>query len=175
MKTFIFPRFSILMLVFTGFCALESVAQAPDWMFALEGTYVGRLEISEDNVKVTNDVRLDGLRNGVEDGFVLQFMVSNDNGIQERVEMWGWDLDNKQVLITTLEDNKPTVSAWYAEKEGTQVVLSRGGSDAGRAVLIRLRIQRLPGQLRLDRLINDGDGQWQLQERYVLDEETITD
>ena len=164
------PRFSSLILVFACFPALESLAQTPDWMFALEGTYVGRIESIDADVSTSSDVRLDGLRNGSENGFVLQFAFSTDDGIHERVEMWGWDNQMGQVEMTTLEDNKPMSSRWFVSKPGAQVILSRGGSDAGRAVLIQWRIQRLPSQLRMDRLINDGSGQWELRDRYVLDE-----
>ena len=163
-------RFSVLMLVMGCGFASVSLAQTPDWMFALEGTYVGRMETMEGALKATTDVRLDGLRNGSEDGFVLQFAISTEFGIRERVEMWGWDKELDQVLMTTLEDNKPLVSKWFVDQSGAQVVLSCGGSEAGRAVLIQWRITRLPGQLRMDRLINDGSGRWELLDRYVLDE-----
>ena len=42
-------------------------------MFALEGTYIGRLEMEVGSESLlTYDVRMDGLRNGKEDGFMLQ-------------------------------------------------------------------------------------------------------
>lgn len=168
-------RFSSLILVLTCFPALESTAQTPDWMFALEGTYVGRIEKIDGDISASSDIRLDGLRNGNEDGFVLQFAISTDDGIRERVEMWSWDAQNEQVKMTSLEDNKPVSSTWFVDNTGPQVVMSRGGSEAGRAVLIQLRIQRLPGQLRMDRMINDGSGEWELCDRYVLDEAEIED
>jgi len=167
--------FSIVMLFLSCFFAMQTSAQTPDWMFALEGTYVGRLEILDSEILATHDIRLDGLRNGSEDGFVLQFAISEDDGIRERVEMWSWDAQNEQVKMTSLEDNKPVSSTWFVDNTGPQVVMSRGGSESGRAVLIELRIQRLPGQLRMDRLINDGSGQWELRDRYVLDEAVIED
>jgi hypothetical protein len=166
-------RFSSLILILTCFSAFESMAQTPDWMFALEGTYVGRIESIDADVSKSSDVRLDGLRNGSENGFVLQFAISTDDGIHERVEMWGWDAQNEQVKMTSLEDNKQVSSSWFVQNTGPQVVMSRGGSESGRAVLIQWRIQRLPGQLRMDRMINDGSGHWELRDRYVLDEAEI--
>ena len=167
--------FPLIILVLSCFFTLQTIAQTPDWMFALEGTYVGRLEIVDNEIQATYDIRLDGLRNGNEDGFVLQFAISGDDGIRERVEMWSWDAQNQQVKMTSLEDNKPVASTWFVDSTGSQVVMSRGGSEWGRAVLIQMRIQRLPGQLRMDRMINDGSGQWELRDRYVLDEAVIED
>jgi hypothetical protein len=37
-------------------------------------------------------------------------------------------------------------------------------------VIERWRLERLPGQLRWDKSINTGDGEWQFRWRYVLDE-----
>tara|TARA_B110000285_G_scaffold189072_1_gene215566 strand:- start:1863 stop:2387 length:525 start_codon:yes stop_codon:yes gene_type:complete len=168
-------RYSVFMLVVGCGVLSDVTGQTPDWMFALEGTYVGRLEVMDGESKTKSDVRLDGLRNGDEDGFVLQFATSTEQGIRERVEMWSWDDQAGQVQMTTLEDNKPTKFSWFVNANGRQVVLSRGGSENGRAVLIEYRIQRFPGELRLNRFINDGSGEWVLRDRYILDEEEIED
>jgi hypothetical protein len=173
MKFSSFTRIVFLVSIFSFPSAHESLAQAPDWMFALEGTYIGRVEDSSTEIESVYDVRLDGLRNGDENGFVLQFRYSTANGIREKVEMWNWNVETSQVLMTTLEDNKPFSSSWFVEKEGAQVVLSRGGEYAKRAVIHQLRVLRLPGQLRMDYLINAGSGAWELIERYVLDEENM--
>ena len=173
MKFSSFTRFAFLGFLFSF--VHESAAQAPDWMFALEGTYIGRVEHSNGEMESVQDVRLDGLRNGEENGFVLQFRYSTADGIREKVEMWDWNVETSQVLMTTLEENKPFSSSWFSQKEGAQIVLSRGGEFAGRAVIIQLRLLRLPGQLRMDYLFNNGDGEWKLFERYILDEEDINE
>lgn len=67
---------SPLLLLLSGLMINSPVnGQAPDWMFTLEGTYVGRFEMpaSEGGNMRTVDARMDGKRSGAENGFVLQF------------------------------------------------------------------------------------------------------
>lgn len=149
-----------------------SSGQAPDWMFALEGSYVGRLEEATDvsDQLSTSDARLDGKRNGKENGFVLQWALASDIQISEVAEMWNWQSDQENLLITRLEGNRPVSSMYWVTESGNMTVLTRGASEGQQAVLERIRIQRIPGQLRFDRYVNFGDGNWEFRSRFVLDE-----
>lgn len=159
-------RLSLLAVLILG-AWTAILAQAPDWMFALEGTYVGRYEVpSEDPV----DARIDGKRSGAEDGFVLQIALEGEGGVLKEAQMWSWNSDSNQLDIMAIQDGQRTQSHWFAELSGPAVNLTRGGSVAGQAAIERLRLERLPGQLRLTKQFNTGDGQWTLLWRYVLDD-----
>lgn len=151
------------------------LAQAPDWMFALEGTYVGRYEApskaSDDAMDMqTLDARIDGKRSGAEDGFVLQIALEAESGVVKEAQMWSWNSALNQLEIMAIQDGQRTQSQWFADQVGPTVNLTRGGSVAGQAAIERLRLERLPGQLRLTKQFNTGDGQWTLLWRYVLDD-----
>lgn len=150
-----------------------SLAQAPDWMFALEGTYVGRLEVKPLNgisELVTVDARLDGKRSGSEDGFVLQLSRETPEGIEKEAQMWSWNSQEELLDITAIREGQRIESQWFASQNGPAVLLTRGGSVGGQAAIERLRLERLPGQLRLTKQFNIGDGEWTLLWRYVLDD-----
>ena len=157
------------------FGALISSAQAqmtPDWMFALEGPYVGRFEQAIDGKDelMTYDARFDGLRNGKENGFVLQLAKEVNGEIFKSVQMWNWNDANQTVEIASLNNNEAVTSEWFVSSGTLSTSLTRGASEANAAVIERWRIERLPGQLRWDRYVNFGDGDWQFRWRYVLDE-----
>ena len=163
-----------LFLYLTFGCLIFS-AQAqmtPDWMFALEGPYVGRFEQAIDGKDelVTYDARFDGLRNGKENGFVLQLAKEINGEIFKSVQMWNWNDANQTVEIASLNNNEAVNSEWFVSSGTLSTSLTRGASEANAAVIERWRIERLPGQLRWDRYVNFGDGDWQFRWRYVLDE-----
>lgn len=140
-------------------------------MFALEGTYIGRLEMEVGlESLLTYDVRMDGLRNGKEDGFMLQISKEQDEAISESAQMWLWDSEASVVEVTILENNQPTISEWFVTQSGLSTSLTRGSAEGQRAVIERWRLERLPGQLRWDKYVNFGDGDWRFRWRYVLDE-----
>lgn len=156
-----------------GTTPAQSQGQAPDWMFALEGSYVGRMEVqnAEKAAGIESfDVRLDGLRNGREDGFVLQIAVVRGGEVEEHVEMWNWDAELDQILMTSLAGNQRISTAWFHSTNGLQTVLTRGGEYESEAAIMRLRLERLAGQLRIDCHANGGEGEWLLVYRYVLDD-----
>ena len=81
--------FPFLCLTF-GYLISPAQAQVtPDWMFALEGPYVGRFEKAMEGKDelVTYDARFDGLRNGKENGFVLQVAKEVNGEIFKSVQM----------------------------------------------------------------------------------------
>jgi hypothetical protein len=159
---------SVLSLFFASYGFAQ---QTPDWMFALEGTYIGRLEMEVGlESLLTYDVRMDGLRNGKEDGFMLQISKEQDEAISESAQMWLWDHENSVVEVTVLENNQPTISEWFVTQSGLSTSLTRGAAEGQRAVIERWRLERLPGQLRWDKYVNFGDGDWRFRWRYVLDE-----
>ena len=164
----------ILFLFFFGFGSIAN-AQAPDWMFALEGTYVGRYEQAQGG-RIQGeelpplDARVDGKRSGAEDGFVLQFALEADAGVAKEAQMWSWNGAANQLDIMAIQDGQRTQTSWFAEQIGPAVSLTRGGSFAGKAVIERIRLERLPGQLRLTKQYNNGDGTWTLLWRYILDD-----
>jgi hypothetical protein len=157
------------------FGCLVSPAQAqvtPDWMFALEGPYVGRFEqaMEGNDELVTYDARFDGLRNGKENGFVLQVAKEVNGEIFKSVQMWNWNDANQTVEIASLNDNEAVTSEWFVSSGTLSTSLTRGASEGHAAVIERWRIERLPGQLRWDKYVNFGDGKWKFRWRYVLDE-----
>jgi hypothetical protein len=167
-------RLSLLAVLILG-AWTAILAQAPDWMFALEGTYVGRYEVpledpSDAATMQTLDARIDGKRSGAEDGFVLQIALEAEDGVVKEAQMWSWNSESNQLDIMAIQDGQRTQSHWFAEQSGPAVNLTRGGSVAGQAAIERLRLERLPGQLRLTKQFNTGDGQWTLLWRYVLDD-----
>ena len=157
---------------FISFWPALKAQQTPDWMFVLEGSYVGRYEVAlEDSDEVlTRDARLDGLRNGKENGFVLQVSTESENGFEKSAQMWSWNDELKMVDIASLSDRQAETSAWFVSSVGLTTTLTRGSSDAKNAVIERWRLERLPGQLRWDKSVNMGDGTWLFRWRYVLDE-----
>lgn len=165
-------RLGLLNALVLFFFLNESSAQAPDWMFALEGSYVGRMEEVSDvpDEVSTRDARLDGKRNGKEDGFVLQWALATDVQISEVAEMWTWQSGQDNLLVTRLEGNRPVSKTYWVSESGNMTVLTCGSSEGNQAVLERIRIQRIPGQLRFDRYVNFGDGNWEFRSRFVLDE-----
>jgi len=154
------------------FMASNVLGQAPDWMFALEGTYVGRYEIpaGEGEAMETVDARMDGKRSGAEDGFVLQFARESVTGIIKEAQMWSWNASEGALDVTAIQDGQRNETQWFAEPKGLAVNLTRGGAVDGAAAIERLRLERLPGQLRLTKQYNLGDGEWTLQWRYILDD-----
>jgi len=146
--------------------------QTPDWMFALEGSYVGRFEVEANDSEeiVARDSRIDGLRNGKEDGFVLQISIESNQEIEKSAQMWTWNQAEGVIEVAALSDRQAQTSKWFVSSEGLTTTLTRGASDEGKAVIERWRLERLPGQLRWDKSINTGDGEWQFRWRYVLDE-----
>lgn len=169
-----FHRWLALACVVLGTLLFPSFisAQAPDWMFALEGSYVGRFEkpSGDGEAMDTVDARLDGKRSGAEDGFVLQFAREAASGIVKEAQMWSWNGVAGALDITAISDGQRTESQWFASPKGLAVSLTRGGTVAGAAAIERLRLERLPGQLRLTKQYNLGDGVWTLQWRYILDD-----
>lgn len=151
--------------------------QAPDWMFALEGAYVGRFELPDGSGEAmqTMDARLDGKRSGIEDGFVLQFARESEEGIVKEAQMWSWNASEGVLDVTAIQDMHRDESRWFAAPKGLAVSLTRGGTVAGAAAIERLRLERLPGQLRLTKQYNLGDGEWTLQWRYILDDYVAED
>ena len=158
--------------VFSSFYVRLNAQQTPDWMFALEGSYVGRFEMDLDDSDdvLTLDARLDGLRNGKEDGFVLQVSTEREGQIEKSAQMWSWNDDAAMVEITSLSERQASTSTWFVSSSGLMTTLTRGSSDSEAAVIERWRLERLPGQLRWDKSVNKGDGEWQFRWRYVLDE-----
>jgi len=158
----------------TGLLLLYSIggiSQAPDWMFVLEGTYVGRYEVPDEEGGVSAlDARWDGKRSGQEDGFVLQISRESGTNVEKEAQMWEWNSELQVLDVTAIEDGQRISTQWFAHESGPAVLLTRGGNANGRAVIQRLRIERLPGQLRVHLHHNSGDGNWDLQWRYVLDD-----
>jgi len=166
-------------ILFVGFALASSasLAQAPDWMFALEGAYVGRHEMQPADGTtelITVDARMDGKRSGSEDGFVLQLSRETEDGIEKEAQMWSWNSENGLLEIMAIQDGQRIESEWFASQKGPTVHLTRGGSVAGQAAIERVRLERLPGQLRLTKQYNIGDGEWMLLWRYILDD-LVTD
>lgn len=169
---------SPLLLLFSGLMVSSSAnGQAPDWMFALEGTYVGRFEMpaAEGENMRTVDARMDGKRSGAEDGFVLQFARESEDGIVKEAQMWSWNASSTGLDVTAIQDGRREQTHWFADVKGPAVHLTRGGAVEGVAAIERLRLERLPGQLRLTKQFNLGDGVWQLQWRYILDDYVAED
>jgi hypothetical protein len=164
---------SPLLLLFSGLMMISPAnGQAPDWMFALEGTYVGRFEMpaGEGENMRTVDARMDGKRSGAEDGFVLQFARESEDGIVKEAQMWSWNASAGALDVTAIQDGQRNETQWFATPKGLAVNLTRGGAVEGAAAIERLRLERLPGQLRLTKQYNLGDGEWTLQWRYILDD-----
>lgn len=165
--------FTPILLVSFALASLTSFSQAPDWMFALEGSYVGRHEMQPAEGAtglITVDARMDGKRSGAEDGFVLQLSHETEDGIEKEAQMWSWKSEDGLLQIMAIQDGQRTESEWFASQKGPTVHLTRGGSVAGQAAIERLRLERLPGQLRLTKQYNIGDGEWKLLWRYILDD-----
>ena len=162
-----------LLLLFSALMTNSPVSgQAPDWMFALEGTYVGRFEMPRgegENMR-TMDARMDGKRSGAEDGFVLQFARESEDGIVKEAQMWSWNALAGALDVMAIQDGQRYETRWFASPESLAVNLTRGGAVDGAAAIERLRLERLPGQLRLTKQFNLGDGEWTLQWRYILDD-----
>lgn len=166
---------TLFFLAFSTFAGSTVQAQAPDWMFALEGTYVGRLEWHPESpsleaTPLTVDARMDGKRSGSEDGFVLQFSREAEGGIEKEAQMWSWSSTENTLDIMAIQNGQRTESQWFATQSGPTVLLTRGGTVNGQAAIERLRLERLPGQLRLTKQYNTGDGEWTLLWRYILDD-----
>ena len=104
--------------------------QAPDWMFALEGTYIGRYEMptGEGENMRTVDARMDGKRSGAEDGFVLQFARESENGIVKEAQMWSWNAAEGALDVTAIQDGQRDETQWFAAPKGLAVNLTRGGA-----------------------------------------------
>ena len=166
------PYARVMFMAASVFMTSNVSGQAPDWMFALEGTYVGRYEIPADEGEAmqTVDARLDGKRSGAEDGFVLQFSRESATGIVKEAQMWSWNASADALDVTAIQEGKRNESQWFAAPKGLAVNLTRGGTVDGAAAIERLRLERLPGQLRLTKQYNLGDGEWMLQWRYILDD-----
>lgn len=166
------PNVRLMFIVASLFLASNVHGQAPDWMFALEGTYVGRYEIpaGDGEVMKTVDARLDGKRSGAEDGFVLHFAHESTTGIVKDAQMWSWNASVGALDVTAIQDGQRRDTQWFAAPNGLAVNLTRGGTVDGAAAIERLRLERLPGQLRLTKQYNLGDGQWTLHWRYILDD-----
>jgi hypothetical protein len=167
-------KFLALLCCLLGFSQFGQ-AQTPNWMFALEGTYIGRQEIPDIHAgggRRTNDARLDGRKNGEENGFVLQWREEGQNEeIEVRLETWHWDAELEQVVITRIVENKPIAENWFVlESDGAHAVLSRGGEHENGPALLKLTFERLPGQLRLDLRANNGSGKWTEVYRMLLDD-----
>lgn len=147
-------------------------AQTPDWMFALEGAYIGRYEVPDPSGvrdKLTWDARLDGRRNLVENGFVLQWMIEDGDGVAESLSTWHWE--EGRMCATEIVDARPLESCWVVHRETEHaVVLRRGGEWDGEAMLFERTVERLPGQLRITDRQNNGDGGWRFQQGFVLEE-----
>lgn len=147
-------------------------AQTPDWMFALEGVYIGRLEMPDPSGvgdKVSWDARLDGRRNLQENGFVLQWMIERDSGVEETLTTWHWE--DERVCETTIVSGRPSEECWLVTGQTDHaVILRRGGEFGGAAMLFERTVERLPGQLRITELHNDGSGKWEFAVGYVFEE-----
>lgn len=167
----------ILLSALSWFFLADASGQTPDFMFALEGTYIGHKEIPDINAgggRRLEDARLDGKRNGAENGFVLQWMIADpasDNMVTEHLETWHWDAETGRVVITRIVDNKPIAEPWFVENQTTsRAVLARGGEHNNAPALLRLTLERLPGSIRFELRTNDGSGQWDVVHRYLLDD-----
>lgn len=147
-------------------------AQTPDWMFALEGAYIGRFEMpdaSGEQDKATWDARLDGRRNLQENGFVLQWMVEREGGVEETLTTWHWE--DEHVCETSIVAGRPSEVCWLvAGQTDHAVILRRGGEFSGSAMLFERTVERLPGQLRITDRHNDGSGKWAFAQGYVFEE-----
>ncbi len=176
-----------LLFLLTCFAFLSFQGQTPDFMFALEGTYVGQKEIPDATAgggRRTLDARLDGRRNGAEDGFVLQWKLAKDVSnaqqtsdsvavlmVTEQLETWHWDDNRGRLVITRIVDNKPIIEDWFVMDEtSSRAVLERGGEWANAPALHRLTLERLAGQIRFERRVNAGDGKWTVVHRYMLND-----
>ena len=169
------PLYSMLATGFvlaSLFSAFSAAAQAPDWMFALEGAYIGRYEEPDPSGvkdKLTWDARLDGRRNLKENGFVLQWMIEEEGGVNETLSTWHWDDD--RLCETAIVGGKPLEECWVVHRETElAVVLRRGGEWEGTAMLFERTVERLPGQLPLTDLHNNGSGKWTFHHGYVFEE-----
>jgi len=161
--------FFLVICTLAGMTGLN--AQAPDWLFVLEGSYVGRYEVPVSNGDVeTFDARWDGKRSGQEDGFVLQVSWERETGIEKQAQVWNWNSATNQVDLMSIEGGQRTESHWFVENSGNTTLLTRGGSHNGTAVIQRMRLERLPGQLRVHQHYNAGDGNWVLMWRFILDD-----
>lgn len=147
-------------------------SQTPDWMFALEGAYIGRMETpdpSGERDELTTDARLDGRRNLEENGFVLQWMISEAEGVVETLTTWHWEDD--RVCETRIEGRQPVEDCWVIHRTTQHaVVLRRGGEFEGTPILFERTVERLPGQLRITDLHNNGDGKWSFHHGFVFEE-----
>ena len=169
----LFIRFAVLAFMLANSMPQSRVmAQAPDWMFALEGAYIGRLDLPDSNSptgKSSLDARLDGRRNLAEDGFVLQWMVEEGDAVDETLTTWNWA--DGRVCETSIVDFRPMEVRWLVERTTDHaVVLRRGGEWKGKAMLFERTIERLPGQLRISDRRNDGNGTWLFESDFVLEE-----
>lgn len=157
-----------------GFVFLSDTirSQTPDWMFALEGAYVGRMETpdpSGERDELTTDARLDGRRNLDENGFVLQWMISEEQGVVETLTTWHWE--DGRVCETWIEGRQPVKVCWVIHRTTQHaVVLRRGGEFEGTPTLFERTVERLPGQLRITDLHNTGDGKWNFHHGFVFEE-----
>lgn len=161
------------MLLLISLAALGSLrAQTPDWMFALEGAYIGRLELPDASSvtgRVSVDARLDGRRNLSENGFVLQWMIEEESGVEETLTTWHWE--DEHVCETAILAGRPAEECWVvADQTDHAVVLRRGGEHAGTAMLFERTVERLPGQLRITDRRNDGSGAWTFAQGFVFEE-----
>ena len=147
-------------------------AQTPDWMFALEGAYIGRYEEPDPTgVKdeLTWDARLDGRRNLSENGFVLQWMIEGELGVEETLSTWHWE--EGRMCETEIVDGRPAEVCWLLYRQTDHaVVLRRGGEWEGQAMLFERTVERLPGQLRISDEHNNGDGNWRFHQGFVFEE-----
>ncbi|MGB1075922.1 MAG: hypothetical protein ACPGYK_07005 [Flavobacteriales bacterium] len=157
-------------------------AQTPDWMFALEGSYIGYKSVPDiyaGGGQRQEDARLDGKRNGAEDGFVLQWMISSEEAeemVMEHLETWHWNSDLERMVMTRIVDNRPVVENWVVtQSSSSRAVLERGGEWNGKPTLMRMTMERLPGQIRFEFRTNDGSGKWEMAFRYILDDHVIED
>lgn len=171
--------FSLLVL---GLSACSMSAQTPDWMFALEGAYIGYKyvpDIYAGGGQRQEDARLDGKRNGSEDGFVLQWLTSAEEATEmviEHLETWHWNSDLERMVMTRIVDNRPVVENWVVTQSSTSnAVLERGGEWNGKPMLMRMVLERLPGQIRFEFRTNDGSGKWEMAFRYILDDVILED
>ena len=69
------------------------------------------------------------------------------------------DSENGLLQIMAIQDYQRIESEWFASSKGP-TDLTRGVE--GPAAIERLRLERLPGQLRLTKQYNIGDGEWAL-------------
>jgi len=147
-------------------------AQTPDWMFALEGAYIGRYEVPDPSGlkdELTSDARLDGRRNLSENGFVLQWMIEGESGVVETLSTWHWK--EGQMCETEIVGGRPAEVCWLLHRQTDHaVVLRRGGDWEGQAMLFERTVERLPGQLRITDQHNNGDGTWRFHHGFVFEE-----